>query len=51
MDPIYHYRSTLDHDLLRQHLHQPRHAIPLDAEFIVLGREKNSHLGSASGRG
>lgn len=46
MDPIiFHYRSTLDHDLLRKHFTCHAADIPIDAEFAVLGREKNSHRG------
>jgi hypothetical protein len=46
MDPIVcHYRSTIDHDLLRDTYTDRAETIPLNAEFAVLGREKNSHRG------
>jgi hypothetical protein len=44
-DPVYRYRVTLDHDWLRRHFTGRAEDIPLDAEFAVLGREKNSHRG------
>ena len=44
-DPVYRYRATLDHDWLGSHFTDKADAIPLDAEFAVLGREKNSHRG------
>ncbi|HEU0311282.1 MAG TPA: hypothetical protein VFR36_08710 [Sphingomicrobium sp.] len=44
-DPVYRYRVTLDHGWLRNHFVDRAEAIPLDAEFAVLGREKTSHRG------
>jgi len=39
MDPILNYRSTLVHDLLRRTYTDRSDPIPLDAEFVALGRE------------
>lgn len=44
-DPVYRYRVTLDHDWLRHHFADSADKIAMDAEFAVLGRDKNSHRG------
>src|ERR1700752_5396508 len=50
-DPVYRYRATLDHGWLGGHFTKSTDDIPLDAEFAVLGREKNSHRGISQRRG
>ena len=50
-DPVYRYRATLDHDWLGKHFTNSADEVPMDAEYAVLGREKDSHRGIGRRRG
>lgn len=50
-DPSYRYRVTLDHKWLGQNFTSNAADIPMDAEYAVVGRDKNSHRGIGQRRG